>query len=328
MIKVGIVGASGYTGGELLRILKNHEKAKVAVVTRSEAKETIDEVHPHLRGAYSLKFESNESEKLKGCDVVFCCLPHGVSLGVVPKLLGHSRVIDLSADFRFSDHSIYEKHYGPHPSKELCEKAVYGLPELHRKKIAKAELVANPGCFPTAAILGTYPLVKEKIAERIVIDAKTGISGAGNKPIEKTHYPVVADTVTPYNVGSHRHKPEIEKELGMDVAFIPHLVPMIRGILSTIHVFGRDLGRIWGAYEKYYAGEPFIRLVKSVPKVNAVRGSNFCDIGGIYTERDYAVSFSVIDNLVKGASGQAVQNMNIMFGLEETAGLEASGIYP
>ncbi len=328
MIKVGIVGASGYTGGELLRILKCHGKAKVAVVTRSDVKEGFDDAHPHLRGLYDLKFESNESAKLKECDAVFCCLPHGASLKIVPKLLEHSRVIDLSADFRFSDYAIYEKHYGAHASKELCEKAVYGLPELHRKKIAKAELVANPGCFPTAAILGAYPLVKEKIAEKIVIDAKTGISGAGNKPGEKTHYPEIADSVTPYNVGSHRHKPEIEKELGMDVAFIPHLVPMIRGILSTIHVFGNNLEKIASAYEKYYGKEPFIRLTKTAPKVNAVRGSNFCDIGGVHTERDYAVVFSAIDNLVKGASGQAVQNMNIMFGLGETTGLESGGLYP
>ncbi|MFN4133821.1 MAG: N-acetyl-gamma-glutamyl-phosphate reductase, partial [Candidatus Hadarchaeales archaeon] len=260
--------------------------------------------------------------------------PHKVAMKFVPKLLqGKTKVIDLSADYRFDDISIYEKYYTKHESPEI--KGVYGLPEIYREKIRGARLIGNPGCFPTAAILGLAPLVKEKIIDpkHIIIDAKTGTSGAGAAPTEVTHHPLIGANAKAYSATTHRHEPEISQELSklagtsLRVHFTPHLIPVVRGILSTMHVFlTSNISRedILDLYSKFYDGEPFIRIVDRLPEINYVVGSNYCDIGMEKAEDgERLVVVSAIDNLVKGAAGQAVQNMNIMFDLDERAGLEA-----
>jgi N-acetyl-gamma-glutamyl-phosphate reductase len=342
-MKVGIIGASGYTGGELLRILARHEECEISCATSRRFRGKIQRVHPHLRGALEIEFEDLRAEEVADkSDFVFTATPHGASMKIVPELLDMGvKVVDLSGDFRFSDVSTYEKYYGlkhEHPG----VRAVYGLPELHRQEIRKAKLVANPGCYPTSVILGLAPIIKEGLIEvdRIAVDSKSGISGAGATPKEKTHYPVTADSVLPYSVSAHRHLPEMEQELRVldgntRLSFVPHLVPVIRGISSTMHCFlikdveGEDIGEV---YSRFYRGEPFVRVLEKgeMPRMSSVRGSNYCDIGcfEVDKERRRTVIVSTIDNLVKGASGQAVQNMNIMAGYEETAGLKNIGIHP
>ncbi len=342
-MKVGIIGASGYTGGELLRILAGHRKCEVACATsrRYEGKH-VSSLNPNLEDIIDLKFENLSAEDVaKRSDFVFTATPHGTSMDIVPALLGSgTRVVDLSGDFRFNDIAVYERYYGEHTAKDV--KAVYGLPELHRAEIKNAELVANPGCYPTSVILGLSSLVKEGIIEldRIVVDSKSGISGAGATPKPATHYTMAGDNVSPYKVISHQHMPEIEQELnllrdGVKVSFVPHIVPVIRGLESTIHVFlSKEVSseEIRDACANLYKDEPFVRVLKvgEIPRMSAVRGSNYCDIGGfeVDKERNRAVVVSVIDNLVKGASGQAVQNMNIMMGYRETEGLDKVGLHP
>ncbi len=343
-MKVGIIGASGYTGGELLRILAGHKECEVVCATsRRYDGKRVSSVNPNLKSIVDLNFENlSAADVANKSDFVFTATPHGTSMGIVPGLLESGiRVVDLSGDFRFSDVAVYERYYGTkHTARET--KAVYGLPELHRAEIKDAELIANPGCYPTSAILGLAPLVKEGIIEldRIVVDSKSGISGAGAAPKRDTMYTLAADNVSPYKVISHQHMPEIEQELnvlrgGVKVSFVPHIVPVIRGIESTIHVFLKsDISsdKLRETYANFYSGELFVRILATgeIPRMGAVRGSNYCDIGAfeVDKERNRAVIVSTIDNLVKGASGQAVQNMNIMLGFDEAEGLDKVGLHP
>ena len=323
MIRVGIIGGSGYTGGELLRLLVQHPEADVTMVT-SRALDDIPvaDVHRYLKGFYDLRFVNAEAESVaEAADVVFLAVPHGAAMGLVPNLINKVRIIDLSADYRLGRH--YEEVYGPHTDPR---DAVYGLPELH-PEVADADLCANPGCYPTGAILAAAPLVKAGLADHIVFDSKSGISGAGAAPTATSHYPNLAENVVPYQLTRHRHKAEIVQELARlgtaAVNFTPHVIPSIRGILTTAHIFMNedlDSDRIRSLYGTFYADRPFIRF--NVPSLGSVRGTNFCDL---FIERDAAsnrvVVVSAIDNMVKGASGQAIQNMNLMFGLDETTGL-------
>jgi N-acetyl-gamma-glutamyl-phosphate reductase len=336
MINVAIVGASGYTGGELLRILLYHPLVEVmAATSRHYAGIPVRKVHPHLQNV-DLNFE-NQSPADIDADLVFTATPHGASMKIVPELVDRGlKVVDLSGDYRFDDISLYEKWYGLKHRQPL--EAVYGLPEINRGKIKRANLVANPGCFPTGAILAGLPLVKEGIADNIIFDSKTGVSGAGIKPTDVTHFPNCSDNVIPYAVTSHRHMPEIQEKLRsygkVKVSFTPHLVPVIRGILTTVHCFPSPEIlplEVWQIYTSSYKEEPFVDVVElgEVPRLSSVRGSNHCHIGCFeIDENGRLVIISSIDNLVKGASGQAVHNMNLMCGFPETMSLEGVGLYP
>ena len=337
MYKVAIIGASGYTGGELLRMLLNHDEVEITDITSRKYDGTpAHKIHPHIRDS-GLEFKNKEPDELDA-DVVFTATPHGASMKIVPQILETgAKVVDLSGDYRYRDTAVYEKWYGmEHTDKE--HKGAFGLPELYRDEIKKADLVANPGCFPTGAILSSYPLVKNNLVDRIVIDSKTGVSGAGVNPSSTTHYPNIADNINPYKISSHRHMSEIQQELhGFDdvkVSFTPHLVPVIRGIQTTSHSFlieditTEDLRKY---YEKEYKDEYFIKLMDEgeIPHLSSVRGSNFVHIGGFeIDETGRVIMLSAIDNLVKGASGQAIQNMNILLGIDERTGLSHFGLHP
>jgi len=330
MIKAGIIGASGYTGGELLRLLVNHPNVKLELATsRSLAGKPVTSTHKHLEGFLDLKYENPNSENIRErCDVVFVAVPHGSAMDYVPELLdGDTKVIDFSADYRLET-SVFEKVYETMHSDP--RKAVYGLVELH-PEAAEEDLVANPGCFPTGAILAAAPLAAAGLIDLAVFDSKTGISGAGISPTEASHYPNLAENITAYKLTTHRHKAEIFQELTKldqklrNINFTPHVIPSIRGIFTTAHLFINeplstdDLKTI---YEGFYRDRPFIRFPSGVPSLTAVRGSNFCDMGfESDKENNRVIVLSAIDNLVKGASGQAIQNMNLMFGLDETRGL-------
>jgi N-acetyl-gamma-glutamyl-phosphate reductase len=346
MLKVAIVGASGYTGVELLRILHCHPEAAVTCVTSERsAGKRISDIYPGLRGRCDLLLENLEPVRVAGkADFIFTALPHKAAMEVVPTFLEMGKqVVDLSADYRLRDHREYEKWYEPHLSPALLKKAVYGLPELKRARIAGAELVANPGCYPTTVILGLAPLLKKRLIDpaSIIADSKSGVTGAGRSAKVDTLYCEVNEGFKAYGVGGgHRHIPEIEQELALlagkklTITFTPHLVPMDRGILSTVYavpvqpVTTVDLLRL---YNDFYKGEPFVRVLPegSFPSTAFVRGSNFCDIGLTVDSRSgRIIVVSAIDNLVKGASGQAVQNMNIMCGFPETMGLEGLPLFP
>jgi len=343
-MKVGVVGASGYTGGELLRILSGHPECEVVCATsRSLNGKDISRGHPNLRGFFDIRFEDlNEDEVSSRCDFVFTALPHGASMKSVPKFLENgAKVVDLSGDFRFSDVALYEKYYNiSHEHPEI--KAVYGLPELHRDEIKGADLVANPGCYPIGAILGLAPLVGESVIvnNMIAVDSKSGISGAGAKPSPVNNFSTTDENVLAYKTSNHRHLPEIEQELrniasDVTISFVPHLVPLIRGISTTIHTFlddsvsGED---IRGLHLEFYSEEKFVRILEvgEVPHLGGVRGSNFVDIGcfEVDQERKRCIIVAAIDNLVKGAAGNAVQNMNIMMGYKESTGIQQAGVYP
>ena len=336
MYKIAIVGASGYTGGELLRMLLNHPEVEITDVTsRKYDNIPVHKIHPHIRDS-KLVFKNKAPEELDA-DIVFTATPHGASMKIVPSILeSGAKVIDLSGDYRYRDRKVYEKWYGIKHTDEL--ESVFGLPEIYRDEIKKADLVANPGCFPTGAILSSYPLVKNNLVDRIVIDSKTGVSGAGVNASETTHYPNIADNVNPYKISSHRHMSEIQQELhGFDdvkVSFTPHLVPVNRGIQTTSHSFLiKDITseELKDYYEKEYKGEYFIKLMDEgeIPHLSSVRGSNFVHIGGFeIDETGRIIMLSVIDNLVKGASGQAIQNMNILLGIDESCGLTHFGLHP
>jgi len=346
MLKVAIVGASGYTGVELLRILHAHPEVAVTCVTSEQnAGRPVSDVFPSLRGRMDLVLESVEpvgiAEKV---DIVFTALPHKAAMEVVPTFLKMGRdVIDLSADYRLHDAATYGKWYEKHLNPELLSKAVYGIPELRRAEIGQASLVANPGCYPTSVILGLAPLLKNKVIDpkSVIVDAASGVTGAGRGAKVDNLYCEVNEGFKAYGVGGvHRHIPEIEQELSllagtrMAITFTPHLVPMDRGILSTI--YSNPLGKVTAAelitlYEAFYEGEPFVRVLPEgrFPSTANVRGSNFCDVGIAVDERTgRVIVVSAIDNLVKGASGQAVQNMNLMCGLPETLGLDFLPIFP
>jgi N-acetyl-gamma-glutamyl-phosphate reductase len=336
MKEIGIIGASGYTGGELLRFLNNHPEIEVVAATsRKYDGQSIYTVHPHLRDL-EIKFENLMPDEIDA-DLVFTATPHGASMNIVPELLENKlKVVDLSGDYRFDNIETYEKWYGYEHSHHI--KAIYGLPEINRAQIKEADLVANPGCYPTGAILACLPIVAEKLVEKVVVDSKSGVSGAGITPTDATHYPNCSDSVSPYAVTTHRHGPEIQEKLSKfgnaKVSFTPHLVPVIRGIMSTVHSYIiEDVSSdyIQEIYNEYYEGEPFVRVLDQgeIPRLSAVRGSNNCHIGSFdIDENGRLVVASAIDNLVKGASGQAVHNMNLMFGFPETESLEMVGLHP
>lgn len=346
MFKIGIIGATGYTGAELVRILSQHPQVRlVTLTTQSYAGTHFWEVYPHLYKYVELLCEEQDLDRLvKKCAVIFISLPPGHAMSLVAEMRKQNKiVIDLGADFRFHNPNIYEKWYGAiHSARALTTEAVYGLPEIYREKIRNACLVANPGCYPTSAILGLTPLLKNGLIElnSIIIDSKSGVSGAGRGLSLNTHYCEVNENIKAYGVAAHRHTPEIEQELSflaqeeVVVSFTPHLTPMTRGILSTIYgKLTRNLSQeeVLALYKEFYAGEPFIRVLPSgvLPATKMVAGSNNCDLGVVVDRRaGRIIVISAIDNLIKGASGQAVQNMNIILGLPEDSGLKGPGVYP
>ena len=343
MLKVGIVGGTGYTGVELLRLLASHPDARVTAITsRGEAGKNVTQLFPSLRGRIDLAFTEPDPRVLAECDVVFTATPNGVAMTHARELLAAGvRVIDIAADFRLKDAATWEQWYGmPHACPELLAEAVYGLPEVNRAAIRQARLIANPGCYPTAVQLGLLPLLEAGLVDpgRLIADAKSGISGAGRKAEVHTLLAEAADSMKAYGVAAHRHWPEIcqalEAATGKKVGltFVPHLAPMIRGIHATLYARltkpDVDVQRL---FEERYANEPFVDVMPpgSHPETRSVRGANMCRIA-VHRPRggDTVVVLSVIDNLVKGAAGQAVQNMNIMFGLEETTGLNLPALMP
>lgn len=336
MKRVAIIGGSGYTGGELARLLSRHPGLElVAMTSRQHTGSKIASVHPFLQGFVDLNF--TEKVGSDDCDVVFTATPHGASMSIVPELLASGvKVIDLSGDYRLKDPGTYKKWYGgDHKDLENLDKAVYGIPELFRKEIRKADFVSNPGCYPTCSILGLAPMVHDGLVEKgIIVDGKSSTSGAGAEPTKATHHPTCGSSISPYKVGSHRHTPEIQMALervagtDLDVVFTPHLLPVVRGMLCTSYVsLKKDMAKedILQTFNKFYQGERFIRMT-SVPSMASVAGSNFIEIGAEKAGKRTVVVMSALDNLVKGASGQAIQNCNIMLGLEETAGLDFPGL--
>jgi N-acetyl-gamma-glutamyl-phosphate reductase len=337
-MKVGIINVTGYTGVELARLLYQHPEVKLTSVTgRSAAGQKLGAVFPHLAG-----LGLTISAELGDVELVFSAMPHKESAKeVIPLLKKGIKVIDISADFRLKDASEYKQWYGfSHPAPRLLGEAVYGLTELYRAKVSSAKLIANPGCYPTAAILALAPAVKAKIIEPyIIIDSKSGISGAGRTLHLRTHFAEANEDVSAYALEGHRHLPEIVQELKLlaggktlSVTFVPHLVPMTRGILTTCYaplVSGKNEKKLKELYRDFYKGEPFVRVVDFPPHTKHTLGSNFCLVyPTIDPSAGKLIVISVIDNLVKGGSGQAVQNMNLMLGLPETTGLEAPAIYP
>ncbi len=338
MINVGIAGASGYTGVELVKLISNHPGTNLSAVTstRYEGK-PITDIFPSLHGFESMICERLDAKALaKKTDVVFLALPHKVSMNHAPAFLDQNvKVIDLSADYRFSDAAAYEAAYQEHTSKHLLDQSVYGLSEIYRDQIKQASLIGNPGCYPTSILLPLIPLLKEKLIhpEPIICDSKSGVSGAGRSLSLATHYCEVNDSFSAYKIGNHRHTPEINEILSLQsqneiaITFTPHLLPLTRGMLSTIYVNAADSvtsKMIQQTYEDYYGGEPFVRVLKenTFPAVSHVKGTNCCDFGFHFNEKTkQIIIISVIDNLMKGAAGQAVQNMNLMFGLPDETGL-------
>lgn len=349
MIRVGIIGASGYTGVELIRILGNHPHVNISILTAQRfAGRKVDDVFPSLSGCISPKYATfldlNPEHVLAESDFVFIALPHGASYQVIPEILARGKkVVDLSADFRLKDPALYRSWYKiDHPRPDLLKEAVYGLTEIHRAKIRSAGLVANPGCYPTSIILALAPLLREKMieTETIIADSKSGVSGAGRKGDLAYSFPEIAEGLKAYGFPAHRHTPEIEQELSLlsgeriTMNFTPHLIPINRGILSTIYVRPKapqTFAKLSDLYHDFYANERFITIAPegSYPSTNEVKGSNSCHIGMAVDERtNRVILISVLDNLVKGASGQAVQNMNVMLGLDEAVGLQEAGLFP
>ena len=343
MIKVGIVGGTGYTGVELLRLLAQHPQVELkAITSRSEAGMPVSQMFPNLRGRVDLPFTEPTIENLGGCDVVFFATPNGVAMKQVAELLEKGiKVIDLAADYRLKNPAEWQKWYGmAHASENLLAEAVYGLPEVNREAIKSARLVANPGCYPTAVQLGFLPLLKAGLidTQSLVADAKSGVSGAGRKAEVHTLLCEAGDSFKAYSVAGHRHLPEIKQGLAyisgqnVGLTFVPHLLPMIRGIHATLYArLTGDIADLQALYEQTYANEAFVDVLPagSHPETRTVRGANMCRMavhrpqGG-----DTVVILSVIDNLVKGAAGQAIQNMNIMCGLPETTGLNHIALLP
>jgi N-acetyl-gamma-glutamyl-phosphate reductase len=342
MIKVGIVGGTGYTGIELLRLLARHPESElVAITSRKEAGTPVAELFPSLRGAVDLAYSDPAKADLAKCDVVFFATPNTVAMGEAKALLQAGvRVVDLSADFRIKDVVEWERWYKvKHAAPELIRQAVYGLPEVNRAAIGKARLVANPGCYPTAVQLGLLPLVKNGVVDvdHLIADAKSGVSGAGKRTEEHLLYSEASDNFKAYGVSGHRHWPEILQGLvaaagrKVGLTFVPHLVPMIRGIQATLYARITKEAEFQRIYEDSYRNEPFVDVLPggSEPDTRSVRAANTCRIAVHRPHAgDVLVVISIIDNLVKGASGQAVQNMNIMFGLEETMGLSHLAVVP
>jgi N-acetyl-gamma-glutamyl-phosphate reductase len=343
--RVGIIGATGYTGVELLRLLLHHPEIEVTALTSQKyAGVPIDQVFPSLMKRLPLKCEElNVDQISQKADFIFTAVPHKTAMEVVPLFYRQGKkVVDLSADFRLKDAAIYEKWYQKHTAGDLLQESVYGLPELHREKIRNAKIVGNPGCYPTGALIGLIPLVKKGLIslENIVVDAKSGVSGAGRDVVLESLFCEVNEGVKAYKIFAHRHTPEIDQELSqlvqkeIKVTFVPHLIPMDRGILSTVYVRlirKMKTEELLNTFQEDYREGPFIRVYHKgkLPNTKDVRGSNFCDIGAMVSEPDdRAVIVTAIDNLVKGASGEAVQNMNIMLGFPETMGLDVLPLFP
>ncbi len=346
-VKVAIVGATGYTGGELVRLLLQHPNAELVGLFRLSSEEAVPlhKAHPHLRGLTKLECVPYNEAQLDGLDAIFLAVPNGVAMELVPALLERNiKVIDLSADFRFRDARVYEQWYRKaHIACELLAEAVYGLPELRREQIRTARLVSNPGCYPISALLALAPLLRRKRVrlDSIVVDSKSGVSGAGRSRLEVGYLFTELDTdFRAYGVAHHRHTPEMEQEMSalvgepVRISFTPHLVPMVRGIFTTAYATLTEpmsTADVLALYASDYAPEPFVRVLDGgeLPRVKAVVGSNFCDLTVVVDERTQRViALSVIDNLVKGASGNAVQCFNLMFGLDERTGLWHGGLAP
>ncbi|MGB7532885.1 MAG: N-acetyl-gamma-glutamyl-phosphate reductase [Halobacteriota archaeon] len=341
MIKAGIIGGAGYTGLELVRLLLMHPEVEISVVTSRRYKgKLISDVNPHLEPFIELEYEDVDTKEIADrTDIVFLAVPHGSAMDYVPQLRARgARVIDLSADYRLKKDEYERIYKRQHKDKDKEKrKSVYGLTELH-PEVADAYLIANPGCYPTGAILAVAPLVKGNEGggrvKQVIFDSKSGISGAGAEPSAKSHFPDLAENIVPYDVTAHRHVAEMRMELSVKVCFTPHVIPSIRGILTTAHVFIEESGaetqdEIEETYKRFYAGKRFIRLRKGLPSLSSVRGTNFCDIGFEIEEKSgRIVVISAIDNLVKGGSGQAIQNMNLMFGMDEREGLWFPGLVP
>lgn len=342
MIKVGVVGGTGYTGVELLRLLATHADVELTAITsRGDAGTPVAAMFPSLRGRVDLDFVAPQDADLKACDVVFFATPNGIAMHQVRELLEAGvRVVDLAADFRIKDVAEWSAWYGmEHAAPELVAEAVYGLPEINRDAIREARLVANPGCYPTAVQLGFLPLIEAGVVDvsALVADSKSGVSGAGRKAVRRALFAEAGDSFSAYGASGHRHLPEIRQGLSglahaeVGLTFVPHLVPMIRGIHATLYARLVDEVEVQQLFEARFKDESFVDVMPpgSHPETRSVRASNLCRIAVHRPEgSDMVVVLSVIDNLVKGAAGQAVQNMNIMFGLRETEGLDSIPVCP
>lgn len=342
-IRIGIIGGTGYTGVELLRILAAHPQAEVKCITsRSEDGRPVSDLYPSLRGHYALAYQAPTPELFDHCDVVFAATPNGVAMKYAQSLYDKGiRLIDFSADFRINDVDTWSRWYGmEHACPQLLSEAVYGLPEFKRDAIRNARLLANPGCYPTAVQLGFMPLLRNGLVEteRLIADCKSGVSGAGRNPSFGTMYSEISESVKAYAAAGHRHQPEIRQGLQemsttpLNVTFVPHLMPMIRGIHATLYAnLKSDAVDLQAVYEEAYANEPFVDVMPagSHPETRHVRGTNMCRIAVYHLkETRQALVLSVEDNVVKGAAGQAVQNMNIMMGIDETTGLDLPALVP
>lgn len=343
MITTAVLGATGYVGQELIRLLAQHPDVEVkAATTQNYGGKNITDVFPHLAGTLSINCTENDIDAAASCDVVFIALPHGAASNMVTdQTIQHTKVIDLSADFRIKDSNVWENWYHTkHGNPSLLATAQYGLTEWYEDSIAGTNLVANPGCYATAAALAVLPLVSENLVDpaSIIIDAKSGVSGAGRSATQAVHFNECNESIKAYGVTTHRHTPEIEEQLGkhapgVTISFTPHLVPMNRGILVTAYATLKEPltnDQALQVFKTYYEDKPFIRLTKDgVPETRWVKGSNFCDIGAVVDQRtNRIIVVSALDNLIKGAAGQAVQNMNVMFGLDQTRGLKHVPIFP
>lgn len=344
MIKIGLIGATGYAGQQLLWFLNKHEDVEIEFISSNSYKDSeISDIYGNYKKYFEKKLISQEQaiEKLNKINLLFLALPHGLSEGITKKALDNNvKVIDLGADFRLDDSLEYEKWYNvKHEFPEINSEAIYGLPELNREKIKNSRVVASPGCYPTSAILGIAPLLKNKLVKKntIIIDSKSGVSGAGRGLKVDSLFSEVNENFKAYNIFKHRHTPEIEQELSklfgekVDAIFTPHLIPINRGILSTIYLDlekALDEDEIYKIYEEFYKGEYFIRINKKLPEIKNVKNSNICEIGlRVDKEKKKVIVVSVIDNLIKGAGGQAIQSMNLMFGLPEEKGIDILSMY-
>ena len=343
MIKAGIVGGTGYTGVELLRLLVAHKDVELSVITsRSESGQAVSALYPNLRGHVDINFSEPSLDSLSKCDVVFFATPNGTAMKMAPQLLDAGvKVIDLAADFRLKDTAVWEKWYGmEHACPDVLKEAVYGMPELNREAIKQARIIANPGCYPTAVTLGYIPLIENKLIDdaHLIADAKSGVSGAGRGASVPALLCEATESVKPYGVDGHRHLPEIRQILGgvaghdVGLTFVPHLMPMIRGIEASLYaVLKTDVDDLHKLYTERYKDEPFVDVMPpgSMPETRSVKGSNMCRISVFRPQGgDTVVVSSVIDNLVKGAAGQAVHNMNLMFHLDETTGISQVALLP
>ena len=343
MIKVGIVGGTGYTGIELIRLLLAHPQVEITAITsRSEAGRALSELVPSFIGQSGLVFEEPSIDVLKKCDLIFFATPNGTAMKMTPELLDlGKRIIDLAADFRIKDASVWEQWYGEtHVCPDLLEEAVYGLPEINREKIKNAKLVANPGCYPTSVILGFLPLLEQQLVnpDRLIADTKSGVSGAGRAAKVGSLHAEVSENFKAYGISGHRHHPEISAILTSvlpaeeaHLTFVPHLLPMNRGIHATLYAESTNASvDLTEVYKQRYKDEEYVSVLNAGehPETRAVRGTNKCMLSVNRVSKDQIVVLSVIDNLVKGAAGQAIQNMNIMYGLQESSGLDAIGMLP